>query len=210
MIKRFPILLVLFLTIGVVHAQTFKSPNNNFELIFTLDDAGTPSYALHYKDKPVIKPSKLGLELMGNKQEEFNSEIKKEQNHPNSLYDGFSVVNIKNSVFDETWQPVWGETESIRNHYNEMAVLLTQKDTNRNMLIRFRLFDEGLGFRYEFPEDNSLVYFAVKEELTQFAMTGDHTAWWLPGDYDSQEYDYTISKLSEIRGVTEAGICLFR
>ena len=206
MIKRFSILLVLLLTIGVVYAQTLKSPNNNFELIFTLDDDGTPNYALHYKESPVIKPSKLGLELMGNKQEEFNSEIKKEQSHENSLYDGFSIVNIKNSAFDETWQPVWGETENIRNHYNEMAVLLTQKDTKRNMLIRFRLFDDGLGFRYEFPEDNSLVYFVVKEELTQFAMTGDHTAWWLPGDYDSQEYDYNTSKLSEIRSVSEAGI----
>ncbi len=205
MIKRNFMLLAFSLLVGVLSAQTLKSPNGQLEAFFTLDDAGTPVYELHYKGSPVIKPSKMGLELMGNSQEKFNSEIKKENNHETSLYDGFHVVDIKHSVFDETWQPVWGETASIRNHYNEMAVALNQKDTERNMVIRFRLFDDGLGFRYEFPVENSLVYFIVKEELTQFAMTGDHIAWWISGDYDTQEYDYTTSRLSEIRAINEAG-----
>ena len=205
MIKRTFILLIFTMTIGLLSAQSLKSPDGNFTAFFSINDAGTPSYALHYKGSPIIKPSKLGMELMGTNQEEFNSEIKNEKGHETSLYDGFQIVDITNSVFDETWQPVWGETATIRNHYNEMAVALHQKDTKRNMIIRFRLFDDGLGFRYEFPEENSLVYFVVKEELTQFAMTGNHTAWWLSGDYDTQEYDYTTSKLSEIRGINEAG-----
>ncbi|NLY09660.1 MAG: glycoside hydrolase family 97 protein, partial [Tissierellia bacterium] len=205
MIKRNFMLLAFSLVVGLLSAQTLKSPNGQLEAFFSLDAAGAPVYELHYKGSPVIKPSKMGFELMGNAQEEFNSEIKKENNHETSLYDGFHVVDIKRSVFDETWQPVWGETASIRNHYNEMAVALNQKDTERNMVIRFRLFDDGLGFRYEFPVENSLVYFIVKEELTQFAMTGDHIAWWISGDYDTQEYDYTTSRLSEIRGVNEAG-----
>lgn len=205
MIKRTFILLVFTMTIGLLSAQSLKSPDGNLSAFFSIDEAGTPTYALHYKGSSIIKPSKLGLELMGTNQEEFNSEIKNEKSHETSLYDGFQIVDITNSVFDETWQPVWGETATIRNHYNEMAVALHQKDTKRNMIIRFRLFDDGLGFRYEFPEENSLVYFVVKEELTQFAMTGNHTAWWLSGDYDTQEYDYTTSKLSEIRGINETG-----
>ena len=204
MIKRNIMLLAFSLMIGLVSAQSLKSPNGELELNFSVDAVGTPVYELHYKGKPIINPSKLGLELIGNSQEEFNSEIKKEKDHATSLYDGFHVVDIENSTFDETWSPVWGETATIRNHYNEMAVALNQKDTERNMIIRFRLFDDGLGFRYEFPAENSLVYFVVKEELTQFAMTGDHTAWWIAGDYDTQEYDYTTSKLSEIRGINEA------
>ena len=203
--KRNIMLLALSLVIGLISAQSLKSPNGELVLNFSVDAVGTPVYELHYKGSPVIKPSKMGFELMGNAQEEFNSEIKKENNHETSLYDGFHVVDIKHSVFDETWQPVWGETATIRNHYNEMAVALNQKDTERNMVIRFRLFDDGLGFRYEFPVENSLVYFIVKEELTQFAMTGDHIAWWISGDYDTQEYDYTTSRLSEIRGINEAG-----
>ncbi len=122
------------------------------------------------------------------------------------MYDGFNVAEVQYSSFDEIWEPVWGgETKEIRNRYNEMAVTLNQKDTDRDMVIRFRLFDDGLGFRYEFPQQKNLVYFVVKEELTQFAMTGDHTAYWIPGDYDTQEYDYNISKLSEIRGLNEGG-----
>ena len=142
---------------------------------------------------------------MANSQVEFDTEIDRRENHATSLYDGFNIMDVQYAAFDETWHPVWGETAAIRNHYNEMAVSLNQKDTGRNMIIRFRMFDDGLGFRYEFPEKNSLVYFVVKEELTQFAMTGDHTAWWIPGDYDTQEYDYTTSKLSEIRGINETG-----
>ena len=143
--------------------------------------------------------------MIGSDKVEFGAEINREKDPQTSLYDGFSVSGVQNSTFDETWEPVWGETKEIRNHYNEMAVTLTQKATDRNMIIRFRLFDDGLGFRYEFPQQKNLAYFVVKEELTQFAMTGDHTAYWIPGDYDTQEYDYHISKLSEIRSINEGG-----
>ena len=169
-------------------AQQIKSPEGNFIMEFSLLKDGTPTYSLTYKNKEVIKPSKLGLELKNNKK---------------SLLNDFVVVDSKTSTFDETWQPVWGEVNKIRNHYNELAVTLNQKETDRKIIIRFRLFADGLGFRYEFPAQKNLTYFIVKEEKTQFAMTGDHTAFWIPGDYDTQEYDYTQSKLSEIRGLSE-------
>src|SRR6478752_314060 len=170
------------------NSQQLKSPNGNFIMEFALQNDGTPNYSLLYKGKTVIKPSKLGLELKNDKK---------------SLLNGFQITKADTSSFDETWKPVWGEVEAIRNHYNEMAVTLDQKETDRQMVIRFRLFDDGLGFRYEFPSQKNLVYFVIKEERTQFAMTGDHTAYWIPGDYDTQEYDYTTSKLSEIRGLAE-------
>ncbi len=157
---------------------------------FSISPQGEPVYELLYKDKTVIKPSKLGLEL---------------KNDP-GLMNGFSMTDVKNSTFDETWEPVWGEEKQIRNHYNEMAVTLNQEAEDRYIVIRFRLFDDGLGFRYEFPLQKTLNYFVIKEEHTQFAMTGDHTAFWIPGDYDTQEYDYTESKLSEIRGLMEGAI----
>ncbi|HQS55633.1 MAG TPA: glycoside hydrolase family 97 protein, partial [Sediminibacterium sp.] len=152
---------------------------------------GTPTYTLTYKNKEVIKPSKLGFELEKDAQ---------------SLLNGFTITEAKTSAFDQTWNPVWGEVASIRNHYNELALTLNQTATNRQVIIRFRLFDEGLGFRYEFPQQANLVYFTIKEEKTQFAMTGNHTAYWIPGDYDTQEYDYTISKLSEIRGLFKSTV----
>ena len=155
---------------------------------FTLLNDGTPSYSLNYKSKVVVKSSKLGLELKNDKK---------------SLLDDFTIIDNKTATFDENWKPVWGEVASIRNHYNELAVTLNQKETDRQIVIRFRLFDDGLGFRYEFPSQKNLTYFVIKEEKTQFAMTGDHTAFWIPGDYDTQEYDYTTSKLSEIRGLSE-------
>ncbi len=193
--KKIFMLLGLFLVAGMMAAQDLKSPNGDLEMNFLVDQQGTPVYTLKYKGKTVINPSKLGLALIGSDKVEFGS----------SLHDGFSVADTQYSLFDEIWEPVWGETKEIRNHYNEMAVTLNQKDTDRDMVIRFRLFDDGLGFRYEFPQQKNLVYFTVKEELTQFAMTGDHTAYWIPGDYDTQEYDYHISKLSEIRGLNEGG-----
>ena len=169
-------------------AQQLKSPNQKLQMEFSLQSDGTPSYRLNYKDKVVIKPSKLGLEL---------------KNDAKSLLNDFTVIDTKTSTFDETWKPVWGEWATIRNHYNELAVTLNQKGTDKQLIIRFRLFDDGLGFRYEFPSQKNLTYFVIKEERTQFAMTGDHTAFWIPGDYDTQEYDYTTSKLSEIRGLTK-------
>ena len=169
-------------------AQQLRSPNGNFAMDFSLLSDGTPSYSLIYKNKVVVKPSKLGLELKDDKK---------------SLLNDFTIVDSKIATFDENWKPVWGEVSSIRNHYNELAVTLNQKETDRKVIIRFRLFDDGLGFRYEFPSQKNLTYFVIKEERTQFAMTGNHTAFWIPGDYDTQEYDYTKSKLSEIRGLSE-------
>ena len=183
--------LLYLLAFNTGFAQQLKSPNEYLSMSFSLLDNGTPSYRLTYKGKDVIKPSKLGLEL---------------KNESKSLLNDFTVVDSQTSSFDETWKPVWGEVATIRNHYNELAVTLNQKGTDRIMVIRFRLFDDGLGFRYEFPLQKNLVYFTIKEERTQFAMAGDHTAFWIPGDYDTQEYDYTRSKLSEIRGLLENAI----
>lgn len=186
-------------------AQDLISPDGNMLMTFTIGDGGVPTYCLSYKQNEVIKPSKLGIALKGDTRcVEFGTEdvYKPSDDDPKtSLYNGFSVSAVKTSTFDETWQPVWGEEKTIRNYYNELAVTLKQKETDRSMLIRFRLFNDGLGFRYEFPEQGDLVYFVIKEEMTQFAMTGDHIAYWIPGDYDTQEYDYTTSRLSEIRGL---------
>lgn len=202
--KIFLLLSIAFLS-GTLFAQDLKSPNGELEMNFSLNEAGTPIYSLKYKGQTVVKPSQLGLELVGTEQAEFGTEINKEKDPQTSLYDGFDIADVQTSTFNETWEPVWGETKEIQNHYNEMAVTLNQKATDRNMVLRFRLFDDGLGFRYEFPRQENLVYFKVKEELTQFAMTGDHMAFWLSGDYDTQEYDYNTSRLSEIRGINEAG-----
>ena len=180
--------LFYFVTLQYSHSQQLKSPNGNFNMEFVLQNDGTPNYSLTYKGKTVIKPSKLGLEL------KYDTK---------SLLNDFTVIDTKTASFDETWTPIWGEVESIRNQYNELAITLNQKETDRQIIIRFRLFNDGLGFRYEFPAQKNLVYFVIKEERTQFALTGDHTAFWIPGDYDTQEYDYTTSKLSEIRGLTE-------
>lgn len=180
--------LFYFWTLQYSHSQQLKSPNGNFNMEFVLQNDGTPNYSLTYKGKTVIKPSKLGFEL------KYDTK---------SLLNDFTIIDTKTASFDETWTPVWGELSSIRNQYNELAVTLNQKETDRQIVIRFRLFNDGLGFRYEFPAQRNLVYFVIKEERTQFAMTGDHTAFWIPGDYDTQEYDYTTSKLSEIRGLTE-------
>ncbi len=188
-----------------VSAQDLKSPSGLFSMKFWLQSGGVPSYSLSYKGKIVIKPSRLGLELKSEKKNtEFGtdlSEKKEGERLKTSLYDNFTVGNTKTSSFNETWKPVWGEVKAISNRYNELAVSLKQTTTGRTMIIRFRLFDDGLGFRYEFPEQKNLVYFVIKEERTQFAMAGNHTAFWIPGDYDTQEYDYTTSRLSEIRAL---------
>lgn len=189
---------------GLIHGQELTSPDKNLVLNFSLQNGGVPVYNLSYKGKVVVKDSKLGLELKAKKVETtFGTEIDMKtaaKDPKSSLYDGFTITDSKTSSFDETWQPVWGESKDIRNNYNELAVTLNQASTDRHIIIRFRLFNDGLGFRYEFPQQKNLTYFTIKEEKTQFAMTGDHTAYWIPGDYDTQEYDYTTSKLSEIRG----------
>lgn len=188
--KRLAGLLLSLLVSGMALAENLQSPNGNLELKFSVNNQGEPIYELYYKGKAVIKPSKLGLEL---------------KDDP-GLMSGFTIEKSETSTFDETWQPVWGEEKEIRNHYNELAVTLDQKAQERDILIRFRLFDDGLGFRYEFPLQKNLNYFVIKEEHTQFAMTGDHKAFWIPGDYDTQEYDYTESKLSEIRRLMKGAI----
>ncbi|MBL0735866.1 glycoside hydrolase family 97 protein [Flavobacterium sp. GN10] len=180
--------LILLAFSSIAEAQQLKSPEGKFVMEFSLQNDGTPTYNLKYKNKEVVKTSKLGLELKDDKK---------------SLLNDFTIADTKTSTFDETWKPVWGEVDHIRNHYNELAVTLNQKSTDRQIVIRFRLFDDGLGFRYEFPAQKNLTYFVIKEERSQFAMTGDHTAFWIPGDYDTQEYDYTKSKLSEIRGLSQ-------
>ncbi|TDH24530.1 glycoside hydrolase family 97 protein [Segetibacter sp. 3557_3] len=182
---------IFVLCFGNIMAQQLTSPDKKFVLVFALQGDGTPVYQLDYNGKQVVKPSKLGFVLKGDKQ---------------SLLNQFTVVDQKQSTFDESWNPVWGEVKTIRNHYNELAVTLSQKESNRKMLIRFRLFNDGLGFRYEFPQQKELAYFVIKEERTQFAMTGNHTAYWIPGDYDTQEYDFTTSKLSEIRELMKKSI----
>lgn len=173
----------------MAEAVQITSPGGDITVTVDVND-GVPVYSMQYKGKSVINPSKLGLELT-------NAE---------NLMSGFEIVNSTTSEFDETWQPVWGETKNIRNHYNELLVELKQLATDRFINLRFRVYDDGMGFRYEFPTQNNLVYFVVKEEHTQFAMNGDHTAWWIAGDYDTQEYDYTESRLSEIRGLMVSSI----
>ena len=188
-IKLTCFLLVLSMSSAAM-AESITSPNGQLQLNFSVNSQGEPVYELFYKGKAVIKPSKLGLEL---------------KNDP-GLMNGFTLADTQTSTFDETWEPVWGEVKQIRNHYNEMAVTLDQKAQDRNIIIRFRLFDDGLGFRYEFPLQKNLNYFVIKEERTQFAMTGDQKAFWIPGDYDTQEYDFTESKLSEICGLMKSAI----
>jgi alpha-glucosidase len=185
--------IIFLMSIFAAHltmAQQQSSPDGSVMLSFSLKSDGTPSYKVTYKNKPVINESTLGFTL------------KKAE----PLTNNFKVVDTKKSTFKETWKPVWGEESEILNHYNELLVSLEQNNTNRKMNIRFRVYNEGVGFRYEFPSQKELTYFVVEEELSQFAMTGDHTAWWIPGDYDTQEYDYMESKLSEIRGLMKEAV----
>ena len=177
------LLIASALSMGAV--ETLNSPDGKLSVNFDLTADGTPTYNLVYNGKEVVATSRLGLELKKGK----------------SLLNDFSLVRTTRSSFDETWEPVWGETATIRNNYNEMAVRLSQPFDGkmREMIIRFRLYNDGVGFRYEWPEQKDFTYFVIKEERTEFAMTGDHTAYWIPGDYDTQEYDYTMCRLSDIR-----------
>ena len=190
-------------SVAAYSGETLKSPDGNLELDFRLDERGAPVYNLSYKGSPVVLDSRMGFLLV------FNNDPSMHRmpyagrfGGPWSLYDGFSMTDSKTSSFDETWTPVWGEEAEIRNHYNELAVTLKQ-ESGRIMIVRFRLYDDGLGFRYEFPAENALTYFLISEEVTEFALAGDHLAWWLPGDYDTQEYNYTESRLSEVRKLVD-------
>lgn len=187
--KQILLATVLLFSAGLLSAETVKSPNGGMVLNVELKN-GVPVYRLDYKNQAVVKESKLGLELKDGK----------------NLTDGFELTKTETTSFDESWNPVWGEVKTIRNNYNELAVTLTQPSTSRHILIRFRVFNDGIGFRYEFPQQENLNYFTIKEEKTQFAMTGDHKAFWLPGDYDTQEYSTMTSNLSEIRGLMDEAI----
>ena len=193
---------------GATAAESVSSPSGNLTVTFSLDGS-RPTYEVTFKGKQVIRPSHLGLELASeNAGGDFASGTAggTSTNHA-SLCDQFTLKDVVRSTFDETWHPVWGEESEIRNHYNEMAVTLVQPAIhNRTMVVRFRVYDDGLGLRYEFPEQPGFVYFVIKEEHTQFAMTGDHIAWWIGGDYDTQEYQYTRSRLSEIRNLFDGTI----
>ena len=195
-----------------MNAQNLTSPDGNLKMNFSLNSNGAPVYELFFKDKAVIKPSTLGLELKREDPEkrigfEWTERKDKERvDEKTNLMTGFKIKDTRTSTFDEVWHPVWGEESEIRNHYNELEVTLDQPGNDRYIVIRFRLFNDGLGFRYEFPQQKNLNYFVIKEEHTQFAMTGDHTAFWIPGDYDTQEYDYTTSRLSEIRGKMSSAV----
>ncbi|WP_426792362.1 glycoside hydrolase family 97 protein [Sphingobacterium sp. WOUb80] len=206
--KKTTLLMSLFLITLGLQAQELLSPSGKLKLQFSLDASGAPTYTLSYKGKAVIKPSKLGLELTGNTKKVEFSGAGEGNGEPlsSSLYDEFEETAQESKHVDERWNPVWGEESEIRNHYNELTISLQQKTSKRKLVVRFRLFDQGLGFRYEFPEQKEMTYLVVKEEKTQFAMNGDHTAFWIPGDYDTQEYDYTKSRLSEIRGLMAKAI----
>lgn len=202
--KNFKFILGLGIAMmNMVYGQELKSPNGEFVMDFSLSKDGKPTYQLKFKGKDVVKPSHLGFEFKTkHKEMDFAVQDRVEDEKAKDIANflsGFKIIDTKTSTFDETWKPVWGEVDKIRNNFNELAVTVSQPNTDRQMIIRFRLFNEGLGFRYEFPEQKNLKYFVIKEEHSQFAMAGDHTAFWIPGDYDTQEYDYTESKLSEIR-----------
>ena len=200
--NRFKVLIVLLFCSVMAMAQgspkdnsdkweTAASPNSKVVVRFGIDN-GRPYYTVQYGTKDVIKKSFLGLELAKSKHASKGME-------ETNLMDGFELTQTIKTSHDDTWKPVWGETDEIRNHYNEMAVSLWQAKSNRNIKIRFRIYDDGVGFRYEFPQQKDLNYFIIKEEHTQFAMAGDHKAWWIPGDYDTQEQETQESRLSEIR-----------
>jgi len=185
--------------------EIVRSPNRDITVQFDVKET-VPVYEVQFKGKTVIRESRLGLELAGQKDSgDFNSFDNKRKGE-NSLCDGFVLASSRLSSFDETWHPVWGEESSIRNHYNELSLTLRQPEQQRYIIVRFRVYDDGVAFRYEFPQQTNLNYFIIKEERSQFAMPGDITAWWIGGDYDTQEYEYTRSRLSEIRGLFRSKI----
>lgn len=210
MIRRINSIWLLLIVTTLVFGNDIKSPDGNLLLKFNITEKGEPEYSVIYKGINIIKPSKLGLELKPEddfaefgKQEEL---FKISSNPRSSLYDGFNIIDYKSSTFNEIWEPVWGENEKVENNYNELAISLQQQPTNRKIIIRFRVYDDGIGFRYEFPQQSALNYFIIKEERTQFAMNGDIMAHWIPGDYDTQEYDYVHSRLSEVRGLFDGAV----
>lgn len=213
MMKRFPILLFAASVAMMSQAQQVTSPDGRLQLDFSLDKDGRPTYQLSLRGKNLVAPSKMGYQFKKpnpDKSTDFDwkpsKATDKELERDANFYSSFEVLKYNNASFDETWTPVWGEESKIRNNYNEMLVELNQNTTNRKMNVRFRLFNDGLGFRYEFPDQKNLTYFTVAEELTEFAMTGDHKAWWIAGDYDTQEYEFQNTRLSEIKAQMKKAI----
>ena len=199
------LLLMAMALVANARTETLTSPDGNLVLSFSLDEKGAPRYALTYSGQEIIRNSALGYVLRGDASAKNPETYMRVTYGTVDMGSGFAIADVQRSHFDETWEPVWGEEAQIRNHYNELAVTLEQKDfkgkegKNVRMIVRFRLYDDGLGFRYEFPQQENLKYFIVLDELTEFAMTGDHKAWWIAGDYDTQEYNYAETRLSEIR-----------
>lgn len=206
--KIFLTLLAAVAVMSISAKETLTSPDGNLVLTFEIGKDGAPTYSLDYKGKAVVLPSGMGLELRGqDRQISFGEEITKSEHGKSvSLYNNFRQTGVSRSDSDTTWTPVWGEVATIRDNYKQMVVSLEQKERKYKMDIVFRLYNEGLGFRYVFPAQTELTYFVIKEEKTEFAMTGDHIAWWIPGDYDTQEYEYHRSRLSEIRGLMQQAI----
>ena len=210
--KRTLLFAALICTALGATAQKVTSPDGKLELSFSIDQ-GRPTYTFRVDGKTVVAPSHLGYQLKKENSEKSTDfdwkpsrSTDKDAVRKADFFSDFTLVKFENNSFDETWKPVWGEESSIRNHYNELLVQLKQTKNNRYLNIRFRLFDDGLGFRYEFPDQKELTYFVVAEELTEFAMTGNHMAWWVAGDYDTQEFSYQTTKLSEIRGRMKSAI----
>lgn len=193
-------------TLNAADRQTLHSPDGQFEMLFEVDPQGRPIYQLTFQGKEVIQPSFLGLKLRDKREIRFFEPISKpnaENSEKSDLQTGFKLANAQVTTFDENWTPVWGEEAEIRNHYNELLVTLDQAKNNRQMQICFRLFDDGLGFRYQFPEQQNLTYFTIVEEMSEFRIPGDPTAWWVTGDYDTQEYNWMNTRVSEISATIE-------
>ena len=199
--RKFYVTVILAFVALSATATSLKSPDGNLELKFELNSKGMPTYSLKYKGVEVIKPSALGFEFVDNAYENYGAFYHTPKRPTFSMREGFSLQGTETASFDETWQPVWGECSHIRNNYNELLVKLYRNERKFLLNIRFRLYNDGLGFRYEFPQQTSKrrTYFVIKEEYTEFAMTGDHMAYWIPGCYETQEYEYTASRMSEIR-----------
>ncbi len=182
--KKFFIFLGLQMIAASTYAYEIASPDGNVKATFNVEK-GVPTYSIDYKGNKVIQPSRMGLQLVG----------------ADDLTDGFNIIGVDSCLFDATWCPVWGENSDIRNNYKELTAKLRQENTGRRMDIKFRVYDDGVGFRYEFPQDGPLNFFVLKDERTEFSMPGDLMAWWITGDYDTQEYEYNESRLSQIREI---------
>lgn len=174
--------LFLGLLFSTIHAQSIQSPSKEITVQFFLTENGKPTYSVSYKNKPVILDSNLGVKLKDG----------------SDLTSNFTILDTKTATFNETWHPVLGEQSNIVNHYNEMSVALIQPLSSKKMTLIFRVFDEGVAFRYDFPQQEKLNYFIISDEVSQFNLTGNHKVFWIPGDFDSQEYEYNESLFSDI------------